>query len=83
MGRGGIPAQDTDLMDIDIDMGVDDNGPAMDEEFQLEVNQISHGLMIVFSHFTGGRRAIFCSHGSTGYGLIRHHSRNLHRRSCS
>jgi hypothetical protein len=30
-------AQDADLMDIDIDMDVDDQGPVLDDEFQLEV----------------------------------------------
>ena len=29
--------QDVDLMDIDIDMDIDDNGPVLDDEFQLEV----------------------------------------------
>lgn len=30
-------AQDADLMDIDIDMDMDDEGPILDDEFQLEV----------------------------------------------
>lgn len=30
-------AQDADLMDIDIDMDLDDHGPPLDEEFDLEV----------------------------------------------
>ena len=30
-------AQDADLMDIDIDMDMDDQGPLLDDEFQLEV----------------------------------------------
>jgi hypothetical protein len=30
-------AQDADLMDIDIDMDMDDQGPVIDDEFQLEV----------------------------------------------
>ena len=29
--------QGADLMDIDIDMDLDDHGPAIDDEFQLEV----------------------------------------------
>jgi hypothetical protein len=29
--------QDADLMDIDIDMDMDDQGPILDDEFQLEV----------------------------------------------
>lgn len=33
-------AQDADLMDIDIDMDVDDHGPPIDEEYQLEVRYI-------------------------------------------
>jgi hypothetical protein len=28
---------DADLMDIDIDMDMDDQGPILDDEFQLEV----------------------------------------------
>jgi hypothetical protein len=31
------PTQDADTMDIDIDMDLDDHGPILDDEFQLEV----------------------------------------------
>ena len=42
MGAGTLPAADTDLMDIDIIMDVDVNGPVIDDEFQLEVWIPSH-----------------------------------------
>lgn len=37
MQGGALSIQDTDIMDIDIDMDIDDTGPAIDDEFQLEV----------------------------------------------
>ena len=40
--QGAVPVQDTDIMDIDIDMDVDENGPAIDDEFQLEVGDPPH-----------------------------------------
>ena len=36
MQGAGLPTQE-DIMDIDIDMDLDENGPAIDDEFQLEV----------------------------------------------
>lgn len=39
METTGATAQDTDLMDIDIDMDIDEHGPAIDDEFQLEVGR--------------------------------------------
>ena len=36
--QSSVPsAQDTDIMDIDIDMDLDDVGPVIDDEYQLEV----------------------------------------------
>lgn len=46
MGSSALPAAETDLMDIDIDMDVDVNGPAIDDEFQLEVRILSHRALI-------------------------------------
>lgn len=41
MGSSALPTADTDLMDIDIAMDLDENGPAIDDEFQLEVRRRS------------------------------------------
>ena len=36
--QSAVPSvQNADLMDIDIDMDMDDQGPILDDEFQLEV----------------------------------------------
>jgi hypothetical protein len=37
MSSNMASTQDADLMDIDIDMDMDDQGPILDDEFQLEV----------------------------------------------
>jgi hypothetical protein len=38
-------AQDVDLMDIDIDMDMDDQGPVLDDEFQLEVHTLPSSVL--------------------------------------
>ena len=42
MQTSALPGADTDIMDIDIDMDLDENGPAIDDEFQLEVRIPPH-----------------------------------------
>ncbi len=79
-------AQDTDLMDIDIDMDLDDHGPILEDEFELEVR--SHLSLSIsrleFSPLNAGRRrTLICPRRRISSRLLQSHPRDLHRRPCA
>jgi len=75
---------EADLMDIDIDMDIDDAGPAIgDDLFSLEVRFLtSPSSHSVHAHIClGGRRAFVCPLRCPHRRLIEYNTGHLHRRS--
>ena len=76
VGSNTAPADD--VMDLDIDMDLGDDGGVIDDDYQLEVWDQRLGHLTTSSHSTGRRRTLICSIRRGGTSYLEHHSCNLY-----
>lgn len=77
VGSNTAPADD--VMDLDIDMDLGDDGGVIDDDYQLEVWEQRFGHLTTSSHSTGRRRALIRTVRRSGTSYLEYHSRHLHR----
>lgn len=76
VGSNTAPADD--VMDLDIDMDLGDDGGVIDDDYQLEVWNERLGHLTTSSQFTGRRRTLIRAIRRGGTSSLEYHSRHLH-----